>query len=224
MNEHFELDNPAWYALTERHRIHAIDFGDLKCYDPDYCPFGGCENAPEISNALDQYANLTKDFFIIGEKPFHSKRLRLKQELVCVQMICTNSIDHNIDEEITFLQEAHAEPLQTLVNLVQPGYFMNKTRLLGDYYGIFKNGSLVAVTGERMKTNNYVEVSAVVTHPEYTGLGYAKQLVTHTANTILKQNKIPFLHVAKTNIAAIRLYKGLGFRKRREISFWNLVR
>ncbi|HLA54394.1 MAG TPA: GNAT family N-acetyltransferase, partial [Flavitalea sp.] len=220
MNAHFELDNPAWNALTEHHRNFAIDYGELKCYHPDYCPFGGCENALEISTALDQYAKLTKDFFIIGEKPRHSKLLRLKQELVCVQMICTNIIGHSINEEITALQEAHAETLQKLVNLVQPGYFKNKTRLLGDYHGIFMNGSLVAVAGERMKTNKYVEVSAVVTHPEYTGLGYAKQLVTHTANAILKQNRIPFLHVAKTNTAAIRLYKGLGFQMRREVSFW----
>ena len=224
MNEHVELDNPAWYALTEYHRNFAIDYGDLKCYHPDYCPFGGFENGVEISSALDQYAMLANNFFIIGEKPVHSKLLRLKQELICVQMICTNIIDHHIGEDITALQEEHAEPLLKLVNLVQPGYFKDKTRLLGDYHGIFRNGSLVAVTGERMKTNNYVEVSAVVTHPEYTGRGYAKQLVTHTTNAILKQNKIAFLHVAKTNTVAIRLYEGLGFQERREISFWNLAR
>ncbi|HTF27977.1 MAG TPA: hypothetical protein VK625_03985, partial [Flavitalea sp.] len=137
MNEHFELDNPAWYALTEDHRNHAIDYGVLKCYHPDYCPFGGCENAFEISTGLDQYAMLTNNFFIIGEKPVHSKLVRLKQELVCVQMICTNTVDHRIGEEITALQDAHAARLQNLVNLVQPGYFKDKTRLLGDYYGIF---------------------------------------------------------------------------------------
>ncbi len=223
MRQHFELDNPAWYALTEYHQNFALDYGELKCYHPDYCPFGGCENGSENSSALDQYAMLTNNFFIIGEKPVHSKNLHFKQELICVQMICTQTLDYGIEEEIITLGEAHAEPLYKLVNLVQPGYFKDKTHLLGNYQGIFLNGSLVAVTGERMKTNNYVEVSAVVTHPEYTGLGYAKQLVTHTTNAILKQNKIPFLHVAKTNTAAIRLYEGLGFEERREISFWNLV-
>jgi hypothetical protein len=35
--------------------------------------------------------------------------------------------------------------------------------LLGDYYGIFKDNKLVAVTGERMKVNAFTEVSAIVT-------------------------------------------------------------
>jgi predicted GNAT family acetyltransferase len=40
--------------------------------------------------------------------------------------------------------------------------------------------------------NDLIEVSAVVTHPNHTGKGYAKQLVVHTVNEIFKQNKIPF--------------------------------
>lgn len=111
-----------------------------------------------------------------------------------------------------------------LVNLVQPGYFKSKTHLLGDYYGIFKGDALAAVTGERMKMNNFTEVSAVVTHPGHTGKGYAKQLVAYTVNKIFAEGKIPYLHVAEANTAGIRLYEKLGFRIRRKISFWNLVK
>lgn len=32
-------------------------------------------------------------------------------------------------------------------NLVQPGYFRNKTADPGSYYGIYKNGQMIAVTG-----------------------------------------------------------------------------
>jgi predicted GNAT family acetyltransferase len=73
-----------------------------------------------------------------------------------------------------------------------------------------------------MKMNDFTEVSAVVTHPFYTGKGFAKQLVAHTANAIFDENKIPYLHVAETNFGAIGLYEKLGFRTRRKISFWNL--
>lgn len=109
------------------------------------------------------------------------------------------------------------------MTLVQPGYFMKNTSDLGNYHGIYKDEKLIAVTGERMKMNKYTEVSAVVTHPEYTGKGYAKQLITHTSNQIFSENKIPYLHVADTNIGAIRLYEKLGFRTRRKISFWNFA-
>jgi predicted GNAT family acetyltransferase len=63
-----------------------------------------------------------------------------------------------------------------------------------------------------------LEVSAVVTHPNHTGKGYAKQLVVHTVNEIFK-NKIKFLiYMLKTIRVSIQLYKKLGF-KPGEISF-----
>ena len=42
-----------------------------------------------------------------------------------------------------------------------------------------------------MKMNDFVEVSAIVTHPEHTGKGYAKQLITYVVNKILDQQKTP---------------------------------
>ena len=91
-------------------------------------------------------------------------------------------------------------------------------------FGIFKYGHLVAAAGERMKMNDYTEVSAIVTHPDYTGLGYAKQLIAHTVNNIFDQDKIPYLHVVDSNAGAIKLYEKLGFSTRRNISFWNIIR
>jgi predicted GNAT family acetyltransferase len=75
-----------------------------------------------------------------------------------------------------------------------------------------------------MKMNSYTEVSTVVTHPEHTNKGYAKQLITYTSNKIFRDNKIPYLHVANNNAHAIKLYEKLGFQTRRKISFWNLVK
>jgi len=123
---------------------------------------------------------------------------------------------------ITQVNNKYEEELFELVNLVQPGYFKTQTSKLGNYYGIFQNGLLVSVTGERMKMNNFTEVSAVVTHPAHTGKGFAKQLIAYTVNKIFNESKIPFLHVARSNTNAIQLYHKLGFITRREISFWNL--
>lgn len=109
-----------------------------------------------------------------------------------------------------------------LVKFVYPEYFKEKTASLGRYYGIFKNEKLIAITGERMQMEDFTEVSAVITHPDYAGNGYAKQLIAHTVNNIFKQDKIPFLHVAETNNGPIKLYEKLGFATRRKINFWNM--
>ena len=219
-----KLDNPVWYSLLETHKNFSIVYKDLKFYDPDYCPFGGFESEDDIPAQIDEYSKLTDSFFVVGEKPKFSEKITLKNELVCLQMIVENRIDLESKESIIRLNDKHGESLYNLVNLVQPGYFKKKTILMGDYYGIFKTDKLVAVAGERMKMNDFIEVSAVVTHPLYTGRGYAKQLIAYTVNEILSQNKTPYLHVAEKNSRAIKLYETLRFKIRRKISFWNLMK
>nr|WP_315209698.1 GNAT family N-acetyltransferase [uncultured Flavobacterium sp.] len=219
-----KLDNPVWFSLSETHQSFALDYGSVKFYHPDYCPFGGFEKGNAIAKSIDEYSEMVDSFFIVGEKPELSNLLKLNKELVCLQMIVCNPIDIAINDPIVKLTVEHIDSLYELVNLVQPGYFKKKTALLGNYYGIFKNGELVAVTGERMQMNDFIEVSAVVTHPNHTGKGYAKQLVVQTVNEIFKQNKIPYLHVIEDNKGAIQLYEKLGFSSRRKISFWNITK
>ena len=220
---HIKLDNPVWHSLDETHRGFSIDYGSLKCYHPAFCPFGGFKNSTDSEEQIVRYAKLINNFFIVGNKPKFSRELGLKNELVCLQMIIDRNPDVNGQEEIIKLNHIHEDALLELVNLVQPGYFRNNTSQLGDYYGIFQNGNLVAATGERMQMDDFVEVSAIVTHPDHTGKGYASQLITHTVNKILNQHRIPYLHVAETNKPAINLYRKLGFKIRRKISFWNII-
>lgn len=218
------LDNPTWNSLTETHEAFAIDYNGAKFYDPAYCPFGGFIHPDSTEAGIDQYALLSSNFYVVGEKPKFSTHLQLNKELVCNQMLLNKPINLDITEPILELHTTqHKADLLELVNLVQPGYFKNKTAELGRYYGIYKDDKLVAVTGERMKMNQYTEVSAVVTHPQHTGKGYAKQLVAFTSNHIFREGKFPYLHVTDTNMGAIQLYEKLGFWTRRKISFWNLT-
>ncbi len=219
-----KLNNPVWHSLCESHQQFSINYPGLKCYHPDYCAFGSFQTANTISAYIDAYSALVDNFFIVGEKPELSNQLQFKKEVACLQMICADKIGMDINEEIVPLTDEHNDRLYQLVNLVQPGYFKRKTALLGRYYGIFKNEMLVAITGERMKMDDFTEVSAVVTHPDYTGQGYAKQLVACTVNTIFSEKKVPYLHVAEGNTGAIQLYKKLGFTIRRKMSFWNITK
>ncbi|QQQ29166.1 GNAT family N-acetyltransferase [Chryseobacterium indoltheticum] len=218
-----KLDNPAWYSLSETHKDFVIDDDNMKFYDPDYCPFGGAVNDNETESGIAAYASLTDSFFVIGNRPDVNDKVQIEGELVCNQMVIDQRIDIDIHENIISLQtEIHRGDLFKLVNLVQPGYFKNKTADLGSYYGIYKYDQLIAVTGERMKMHGYTELSAIVTHPEHTGNGYAKQLIVHASNKIFNESKIPYLHVADNNVNAIGLYEKLGFVTRKKISFWKL--
>ncbi|MFT3932908.1 MAG: GNAT family N-acetyltransferase [Chitinophagaceae bacterium] len=221
-DEH-KLDNPAWHALSETHQHLALNFGNIKCYQPSYSSFGGFQFPIDNTNYIDFLNGTSGSFYLIGEYPAISSPLFIKKELVCLQMVINHKIDLPIKDDIIQLQPLHAGPLFNLQNKVQPGYFKSDTNLLGNYYGIFKNDQLVASTGERMKMNAITEVSGVVTHPLHVGKGYAAQLVTLAVNNILDENKNACLHVVESNTAAISLYQKLGFTTRRKISFWQIA-
>lgn len=216
------LDNPVLSSLTERHRDLAVTFGQtLMYYHPEYCPFGGISGHEVETSEIAAYAGICEDFFIITRKPWPGNPELVKKTLVCNQMVLKESIKLDFVENIVLLGESFRKELSDLVNLVQPGYFKSKTPELGDYFGIFKNGKLVAVAGERMKMEQFTEVSAVVTHPEYTRNGYARQLVAYVAQKIVQEGKTPYLHVAETNTNAIRLYEQLGFETRCKMNFFK---
>jgi hypothetical protein len=94
-------------------------------------------------------------------------------------MIISEPIDIPIIDTIIELEERNREDLLELVKLVYPEYFKSKTATLGNYYGIYKDDQLVAVTGERMQMSDFIEECSNHTS-RYLGKGYAKQLVAHT--------------------------------------------
>ena len=219
-----KLDNPVWYSLTEMHQEYVIDYGKIKFYRPNYAPFGAFIGNENVTEFISEYSKLIETFLIVGNKPKLPEDVTLLNELSGLQMINYNKIELPIIENIIKLDISHKSQVLDLVKLVYPEYFKEDTFLMGNYYGIFKNNQLAAITGERMQTNDFIEVSAVITHPGHTRKGYAKQLITHTVNNIFNQEKIPILHVAETNIGPIKIYETLGFTTRRKMSFWVLTR
>ena len=115
------------------------------------------------------------------------------------------------------LTDEHITQMLELTALTKPGPFFSKTILFGNYFGIFVDGRLAAMTGQRMHPVPYLEVSAVCTHPDFRGHGYAKALMLHVMKIILDNSFIPFLHVLTSNTTAIQLYESIGFRTRRKI-------
>jgi predicted GNAT family acetyltransferase len=78
------------------------------------------------------------------------------------------------------------------------------------------------MAGERQKLPGYTEVSAVCTHPDFQGRGYARILISAVAQKILERGEIPMLHVREDNAGAIRVYEKLGFKTRAIFPFFVL--
>lgn len=104
-----------------------------------------------------------------------------------------------------------------LTAATEPGPFLPQTIQMGSYFGIrASDGRLVAMAGERLQSTAFAEISAVCTHPEFRGRGYAQALTTFLAAQILAAGKIPFLHVKSENGAKV-VYQKIGFRLRAAI-------
>lgn len=216
-----KLDNPVYHSLNEFHQKFCLDFGDTKFYNPEVAAFGGSAHISK-ENEIAEYAKICDDFLIFGAKPDLGNFKKELSQLVCDQYILEDKIELDFNEEIIELQEEHKEELFLFIQKFYPYYFRKRTSELGRYFGIFKNGKLVAVTGERMQMNDMTEISAVITDTDYLGKGYAKQLVAFVSGNCFEDNKMPFLHVAENNFEAKQLYEKLGFRHRGKINLWGI--
>jgi predicted GNAT family acetyltransferase len=100
--------------------------------------------------------------------------------------------------------------------LTKPGPFGPRTIELGDYFGVFDGGRLVAMAGERMQAGALREISGVCTHPDVQGRGIASRLMRKLVRRQLARRETPFLHVMRENAVARRLYERMGFAVYRE--------
>lgn len=136
------------------------------------------------------------------------------------QMISENghsaSVPARSGVEILQLGTKDSPDMLELTTLTKPGPFGTRTHELGYYVGIRDQGKLVAMAGERMKVPGHTEVSAVCTHPDHLGKGYAGALMLEVMRGIRERGETPFLHVRSDNTRAISLYERLGFSKRWE--------
>ena len=217
-----QLKNPVWYSLKETHKKFVVEFNDVQFYNPEICNFAAFFDETKTAEASNDYLKISDEFFFVSEDQtpiIDDTKVFLAKKTNGCQMVLNKLADVEIDENIVLLDATYIDEIYDLIWLVMPGYYKKRTFEMGKYFGIFKNGKLVSIAGQRMQTNLFIEVSAVVTHPNYTGKGLAKQLIAYNTKEILKENKTPILHTNKGNLA-IPLYEKLGYELTRNMNWW----
>ncbi len=225
------LDNPAWSALTT-HQAHLARGGSLaRRYPDDVAPIAAL-GRPEDA-ALEALVSLIPEGDWIslpatleGITAMLPPQLAITLEKQLVQMVCETRADLRSGRgatpdavsargvELCVLGEADILEMLALTKLTHPGPFRSHTYTLGLYLGIRVNGRLAAMGGQRMHVPGYREISAVCTHPDFQGRGYARTVVARLVTETFDRGLIPFLHVEETNERAQALYRDLGFVER----------
>lgn len=226
-NDTTVLDNPIWHALSTAH-AHFSEGDDLaKRYQTDIGPLSGMrDQSPEAYRSLAQLLKPNNiAVLFLTKPPTPPKELRLLQCFPMYQMICpAPPVALQADIAIETLTIEDVPEMRKLAEATEPGPFRRRTIELGGYRGIRVDGRLASMTGQRCGLNEFIEVSAVCTWPEFRGRGYAKALVATVANGIFEQNKTPILGVREDNVNAIRVYEKVGFHIRRSLHVTVLKR
>jgi ribosomal protein S18 acetylase RimI-like enzyme len=213
------LDNVIWNALNSSQAHLGVGGGHARKFHKDVSLLGGF---PEPADAA--YASLA-DLLEEGERvglfleadPQPPGNWKIVASIPLLQMLREGDPSQAPSTMLAGLHqlgEADVPEMLALTKLTKPGPFGTRTREMGDYFGIRKDGTLVAMAGERLKLPGFTEVSAVCTHPDHLGQGHARQLITLLLGRIQGRGERAFLHVREDNARAVGLYERMGFKKR----------
>ncbi|RKR81918.1 FR47-like protein [Mucilaginibacter gracilis] len=217
------LDNPAWNALVSGNKHLANGADVAKYFDKAVSPFAALKenNVANFQTIYNLIPQTGATLFVTPEQITIPAPWQVLQFIAGQQMVYN---DVNEPEQVSLplvpLTQKDVPQMLGLTKLTNPGPFAERTIEFGHYFGIFNGQQLVAMAGQRLHVFGYAEISAVCTHPDYLGRGYARQLLLHQIKRIKMAGDIPFLHVRDDNYRAIKVYQSLGFKTRRNIYFY----
>jgi ribosomal protein S18 acetylase RimI-like enzyme len=219
------LDNPIWSALTSDCQHLGAGTDKAKHFLPDVATFAAVqedtlENFQTLNglSAEGQVVVLFSPKDELDPAPFTMIDKVLGIQMVFEGEVATSAKNY----EIVALTAQDVPEMLALTSLTQPGPFLQRTILFAGYYGIFDGDKLVAMGGERLQGDACTEISAVCTHPDYAGRGFARALITRIVTNIKHAGRLPYLHVRSDNTNAIGLYASMGFVQRSVMNFYIL--
>ncbi|WP_159351316.1 GNAT family N-acetyltransferase [Roseomonas harenae] len=221
------LDNPVWHALTGPHAAVALGAGAARHYPREAAPFSAISVATPAA-----YADLAHElppglearlFRRAKEAPPPGWAVLSARPIR--QMVADSAslaAPHPAEEHLVALGLNDAADMLALAEVAKPGPFGPRTGELGRFVGWrASDGRLLAIAGERFRTPDHVELSAICVHPDIRGRGLGAALTLRLARDALARGEAPFLHVFPDN-PAVGLYARLGFRERATLSIlWH---
>jgi ribosomal protein S18 acetylase RimI-like enzyme len=229
------LRNPIWHAAVTRQQHLAYGEGAARRFYPDVVPLAAIKNhsADAIAALTALVAPAERVWFFEEPPALDPAQWRESGRIPGYQMLCSALAPEPVHEAalpcVMLDPIVDAPAMEALKAIAFPGFFGPRTPQMGRYRGIRIDGQLVAMTGERLALfdengRGYREVSAVCTHPEHRGRGYAERLTREATAAILADGDTPFLHVAGGNDGAISVYRRLGYAHSSAVVFVELTR
>jgi ribosomal protein S18 acetylase RimI-like enzyme len=188
------LNNPILNSLLTNHSLLALTHGRARRFPPEIGPLSG---VPDQS--AEGYSDLRAVAgpggvvaLFLEEPPAPPAGWTLLRGGLIDQMVCTEPArrEHRLlplEATMRPLTAGDAHAMMELAQLTEPGPFQLRT----------------------------IELSAVCTHPDVRGRGYAQALMSTVMDHIYAQGKTPILHSFASNASAITVYRRLGFTRRR---------
>ena len=221
------FDRPVWSSLASVHAPLSIGTQNARRFVSDISPFAAARD--ESAGSLAELAELipaTGHVVVVqADDIICPAGIRVVSKTAVVQMFL-GAFDIRRDRSCTIerLGDADAPAMLALALLTKPGPFAARTHVLGEFWGVKRNGQLVAMAGERLKQPGFTELSGVCTHPDFQGRGFGRALCLTVLERIIARGERSYLHVYSTNTGAIGLYEKLGFSIRRELHVCQLER
>jgi ribosomal protein S18 acetylase RimI-like enzyme len=224
------LDNPIWQTLTTTHAGFAEIHNAARKFPREVSMLGGfSEPTPEnyaslaallspgehVGLFLQAPADPPAPWAVVSAGPM----FQMLYENGSSSLSAPGSKGARSTPEFIRLAQSEVPEMLALTKLTNPGPFGARTYEMGDYFGIRVEGRLVAMAGERLRLPGYTEISAVCTHPDHLGHGYASALMTLLMDRICSRGELPFLHVRSENTRAVQVYEHLGFMKRASLYY-----
>ncbi len=216
------LDNMAWHALAGPHAHLAVTAGEgaVRRYRDDIAPFCGVERLDDLGwSALAELVGPQGvAVFLRGEveQPPTGWTELLRED--ATQYVAGDLVEpRSGTPEVVELTGADVPEMVRLAAETDPGPFGPNSHLTGRWFGVRRDGRLVAMAGERMRVEGFGEVSGVCVDPAARGEGLGAAVTLAAAHGIRERGDRPMLHVRHGNDRAHRLYRRLGFEVRRMV-------
>jgi predicted GNAT family acetyltransferase len=219
------LDNPIWNALISGNSYLAQGNSQVKYFAENVAPFVGFEEYSTVNfNMLYELVTDQRVLAVVSaEEVAIPGQWKVLNNMKILQLVFDGPVPPEPqNQELVTLQDQHIPAMLALTKMTNPGPFSERTIDFGNYKGIFGDDVLIAMAGYRTQPSPYIEISAVCTHPDHLGKGYAGTLINYHIRQIIAASGTPYLHSRTDNANAIRLYQKLGFSIRKEMTF-NII-